>query len=92
VWKKIPVTKAERKQVEQEIAIGMKVKSPFLMEVLDTFEEEGDRYIVMELCADGSLREYMEDRKKYGMISEKVFSSFHRKFYSPLFSLPLSFF
>jgi serine/threonine protein kinase len=88
--------KTDRKRIEEEVKLGKRLKTPFLVEVINTFEEEGIIYIVMELCEGGTLREYMNDYKKYGPISEKVLFSFFL-FLSPsllilsLLCLPLSF-
>jgi serine/threonine protein kinase len=61
---------------EQEVKAMAALSSPYLVKILDAFEETNYQYIVMEYCENGNLRDFLKRREKAGNpLSEKVFSS-----------------
>jgi serine/threonine protein kinase len=65
----------EGKEAEMQLeAENLKaIKSRYVVEVFDSFVEDGFVYVVMELCEGGTLQNEVETLKKSGKhISEEV--------------------
>ena len=59
--------------VEREVEHGAAMSSPFVVEVLDFFEDKTFHYIVMEYCTDGTFRDWMVEKTKHTKVmSESV--------------------
>jgi serine/threonine protein kinase len=73
VWKQIAYLKKNAEKIIQEVLIAQRMKSEYLVGILDTFVEEGFLYIVMEYYSEGTLEKLIEEvtRSKKG-ISESV--------------------
>ena len=54
----------QKKEVKLESDILKKIKSKYVVQYYESFEEEGNLYIVMEYCESGDLNDYIEKQKK----------------------------
>ena len=58
------LTKPQKDEVKLESEILKKIKSKYVVQYYDSFEEENKLNIVMEYCECGDLGEYIENTKK----------------------------
>jgi serine/threonine protein kinase len=73
VWKKVFIGKGDVKKIKEEVEIGMKLKSRYIVPIRDWFIEDGNLYIVMEYCSGGTLVTVIGDLNKSNTsISENV--------------------
>ena len=56
-------------RVKRELELMSKIRSPFIVSLYDTFDDENYIYIVMEFCQNGSLKDWI---LKEGPIGEDV--------------------
>jgi serine/threonine protein kinase len=68
VWKEIYVTEDNREKIINETKICLKMESPFIAPLLDSFEEIEERifYLVEEFYEDGTLFTYFTELVKSG--------------------------
>jgi polo-like kinase 4 len=52
-------------RVRNEVHIHFQLKHPSILELFDYFEDESFVYLVMELCENGELYRYMQQRRSY---------------------------
>lgn len=50
------------KRVEQEVSIHYRLKHPSILELYTFFEDSNYVYLVLELCHNGELRQYIKDK------------------------------
>jgi serine/threonine protein kinase len=68
-----PHDTAEQLDWEREVETVSAVKSPFIMKVIDHFETDDDRFIVMEYCSGGTLAQQLQLRSQDAVLfNEKV--------------------
>jgi serine/threonine protein kinase len=73
VWKQVFLGTGAVNKVKEEVEIGMKLKSQYVVPILDWFIEEGFLYIVMEYYSGGTLGTVVKKLKESGtLISENV--------------------
>ena len=58
------LTPNQKKEVKLESDILKKIKSKYVVQYYDSFEEENNLYIVMEYCEGGDLNDCIEKHKK----------------------------
>lgn len=69
MWNLMPQDRFEfAKRFRQEYEIGKKVNSPYVVRSIDYGQAEGNPFLVMELCSNGSLRNYIEDKTGYDRV------------------------
>jgi serine/threonine protein kinase len=74
-WKQIPLIDGREDQIMQEAEIVKGIKSPYVVEILDSFIDDGFLYMVMEFFeAETLVTIYDELRTSKKLISEKVFT------------------
>jgi serine/threonine protein kinase len=88
VWKQIAYLKKDADKIMQEVLIGRSVTSEYLVEILDTFVEEGFLYIVMEYYSEGTLQKLIEEvsKSKKGISESVSFLFIFNCFYFYLFN------
>jgi serine/threonine protein kinase len=71
--KRITPDEEEAKMVDSEENIGMTVRCIFVVAVVDTFATDPDKWVLMELCEGGTMREWLNELQKSGTtVSEAV--------------------
>ena len=58
------LTANQKKEVKLEADILKKIKSKYVVQYYDSFEEDNNLYIVMEYCECGDLNDFIEKQKK----------------------------
>lgn len=64
-------------RVKQEVAIHSRLKHPSILELYTFFEDANYVYLVLELCHNGELQQYL--KKNNQVVSEKEASNIMRQ-------------
>jgi NIMA (never in mitosis gene a)-related kinase len=64
--KRIGTVKKGTPFLSLQMKIGQKIKNQFLIEVVDSFVDRLDKFIVMEYCEGGDMRKFLKKRKGSG--------------------------
>jgi serine/threonine protein kinase len=58
---------------QREVAAMAAISSPYIVTIVDAFEDSNYQYIVMEYCENGNLRDYLRQRvSSQSPLSEQV--------------------
>ncbi|GJQ82899.1 putative serine threonine-protein kinase [Trypoxylus dichotomus] len=66
-------------RVRQEVSIHYRLKHPSILELYTFFEDQNYVYLVLELCHNGELQQYLRKHTQHHVLSENEASSIMRQ-------------
>nr|XP_022919763.1 serine/threonine-protein kinase PLK4 [Onthophagus taurus] len=66
-------------RVRQEVSIHYRLKHPSILELYTFFEDQNYVYLVLELCHNGELQQYLKKHTEHHVLSESEASSIMRQ-------------
>ncbi|KAA6394721.1 MAG: putative serine/threonine-protein kinase Nek1 [Streblomastix strix] len=57
-------SETQRKAASSVIELLQKIKSPYLINIIETFQNENEFNVITEFCSQGSLQKYIDEQKE----------------------------